>query len=79
MNLIGILIFGNILPFWLVSLILIIGVIILWAIIKFTFKILIFIIIFFIILFCLDFFGVFEIIKNIISSFNQLSLVLNDI
>lgn len=68
MSLIGITIFGFILPLWLVFLLLIIGVIIAWKLIKFTIKILLVIIVFFLILIGLDFFGVFDFIQNIILS-----------
>jgi len=64
MSLIGITLFGNILPMWLVFLLLIIGVIIAWKLIKFTIKILLVIIIFFVILLFLDFFGVFDFKQN---------------
>jgi len=64
MNLIGITLFGYIFPMWLVFLLLIIGVIIAWKLIKFTIKILLVIIIFFVILLFLDFFGVFDFIQN---------------
>ena len=69
MNLIGITLFGYIFPMWLVFLLLIIGVIIAWKLIKFTIKVLLLVIVFFVILFCLDFFGVFEFIQNIISTY----------
>ncbi|MCJ7571247.1 MAG: hypothetical protein MUO82_05160 [Candidatus Thermoplasmatota archaeon] len=69
MSLIGITLFGYIFPMWLVFLLLIIGVIIAWKLIKFTIKILLVIIVFFVILLGLDLFGVFEFIQNIISSF----------
>jgi len=68
MSLIGITIFGFILPLWLVFLLLIIGVIVAWKLIKFTIKILLVIIVFFLILIGLDFFGVFDFIQNIILS-----------
>jgi hypothetical protein len=68
MSLFGITIFGFILPLWLVFLLLIIGVIIAWKLIKFTIKILLVIIVFFLILIGLDFFGVFDFIQNIILS-----------
>ena len=64
MSLIGITLFDNILPMWLVFLLLIVGVIIAWKLIKFTIKILLVIIIFFLILLLLDFFGVFDFIQN---------------
>ena len=69
MSLIGITLFGFVFPLWLVFLLLIIGVIIAWKIIKFAIKVLLVIIVFFVILLCLDFFGVFDFIQNIISSF----------
>ena len=68
MSLIGITIFGFILPLWLVFLLLIIGVIIAWKLIKFTIKILLVIIVFFLILIGLDFIGVFDFIQKIILS-----------
>ena len=64
MSLIGITLFGYIFPMWLVFLLLIIGVIIAWKLIKFTIKILLVIIVFFVILLGLDLFGVFEFIQN---------------
>ncbi len=70
MNLIGITLFGYIFPMWLVFLLLIIGVIIAWKLIKFTIKVLLLVIVFFVILFCLDFFGVFEFIQNFLSELN---------
>jgi len=69
MNLIGITLFGYIFPMWLVFLLLIIGVILAWKLIKFTIKVLLFVIVFFVILLCLDFFGVFDFIQNVISNY----------
>lgn len=69
MTLIGIALFGYTFPMWLVFLFIIIGVIIAWKLIKFAIKILLILIVFFLILFGLDFFGVFEFIQKIISSY----------
>lgn len=69
MSLIGIMLFGYVFPLWLVFLLLIIGVLIVWKLIKFAIKVLIVIVVFFLILFCLDYFGVFDIVQNVISSF----------
>jgi hypothetical protein len=69
MSLIGIMLFGYVFPLWLVFLLIIIGVLIVWKLIKFAIKVLIVIVVFFLILFCLDYFGVFDIVQNVISSF----------
>ncbi len=69
MSLVGITLFGYIFPLWLVFLLLIIGVVIAWKLIKFALKLLLVIVVFFVILLCLDLAGVFELIQNIISSF----------
>lgn len=69
MNLIGITLFGYIFPMWFIFLLLIIGFIIAWKLIKFTIKVLLLVIMFFVIVLCLDFFGVFEFIQNIISTY----------
>ncbi len=69
MSLVGITLFGYIFPLWLVFLLLIIGVVIAWKLIKFALKLLLVIVVFFVILLCLDYFGVFDFIQNVISSF----------
>lgn len=65
MSLFGIVLFGFIFPVWLIFILLIIGAIIAWKLIRFTIKILILIIIFFIILITLDYFKVFDFFQNI--------------
>ncbi len=70
MILIGITLFGFEFPLWLIFLLLIIGVILVWKLIKFTVKFLLIIIVFFLILFGLDFFGVFEFLQNLLIGLN---------
>ena len=65
MSLFGIALFGFIFPTWIIFILIIIGAIIAWKLIKFTIKILLLIIIFFIILITLDFFKVFDFFQNI--------------
>jgi len=68
MSLFAVTLFGFVIPLWLVFIALIIGVVILWKIIKFALKILLVIVAFFVILFGLDLLGVFDFIQNIFSS-----------
>lgn len=67
MEILGITLFGYVMPLWLVFLILIIVVLFIWKIIKFAIKILIIIVIFFVILFGLDLLGFFDAIQNLIA------------
>jgi hypothetical protein len=68
MFVIGIEIFGFVLPLWLFFLIFIIAAIILWKLIKFAIKLLIVVVVFFIILFGLDILGIFDMIDKLIAS-----------
>ena len=68
MSLLAITLFGFVIPLWLVFVALIVGVVILWKIIKFAIKILLVIVVFFVILFGLDLLGVFGFIQNFFSS-----------
>ncbi len=63
----GLEIFGYTLPLWAFFLIGIIGLIIVWKLIKFAIKILLVIIVFFIILIGLDYFDIFGWIQNLFS------------
>lgn len=67
MSLLAITLFGFVIPLWLVFVALIVGVVILWKIIKFAIKILLVIVVFFVILFGLDLLGVFGFIQNFFS------------
>lgn len=61
--------FGFTVPLWAFFLIIIIGIILAWKLIKFAIKVLIIIIVFFIILIGLDVVGVFDWISEIIAIF----------
>jgi len=58
-------IIGTEIPLWALFIIGIIGIVLIWKLIKFAIKILIIVIIFFVILIGLDLFHVFDAIKNI--------------
>jgi len=57
--------FGFVIPLWAFFIGIVIILFVAWKFIKFAIKILVILVAFFIILFGLDFFGVFDIIKNI--------------
>ena len=67
MEILGLNLFGYVIPLWLVFLILMIAVLLIWKLIKFAIKILIIIVIFFVILFGLDLLGFFDAIQNLIA------------
>ena len=69
MEILGITLFGYVIPLWLVFLIVIIAVLLIWKLIKFAIKILLIIVVFFVILFGLDFLGFFDAIQKIIAGF----------
>ena len=67
MEILGINLFGYVIPLWLVFLILLIAVLLIWKIIKFAIKILIIAVVFLVIFFGLDLLGFFDAIQNLIA------------
>jgi len=61
--------FGVVIPLWALFIGLILVVVVVWKLIKFTIKILIVVVVFFAILIGLDVIGVFEGINSLLSSF----------